>query len=1149
MNENKKCPKCGAAIDAEWKHELCPACLMKAGLESGATAAPPSQAGDETKASENTFAPLPNAPLSIEEVRKLFPQLEVIEQVGRGGMGVVYKARQPQLDRIVALKILPAELAKTPGFAERFSREARALAKLNHPNIVSVFDFGNAGGHFYFIMEFVDGANLRQMILSKQISPEAALSIVPKVCEALQFAHDEGILHRDIKPENILIDKKGRVKIADFGLAKLVDDQTTDHSLTGTHQVMGTPRYMAPEQFENTKSVDHRADIYSLGVVFYEMLTGEVPMGRFALPSEKVQVDVRIDEVVLKSLEREPAQRYQHVSEVKTGVENVTLHGGHGGMASPPSLPKRDGETPSLHTAPRLCKLSIISAVWALVGPACAALIYCVWYWAAHPESPGLPHESVRMMLPGLVAFSLLGISSIIGATITGAVAISRIRRSNGQLTGLPFAAFGMLFNPSLLVSAAAFFVTNFLPVIGHNFATDGIAAVAACYFAARFAWRKIVGREIPTTGNSGGANFQSLEKSKAAAGGEDAVVRARASWFGKLPESVRSLTPFVLYAVIGALVYFAMPIVSVAGKDGGHGIGFGAPSPWLVINFLMSRGVSDGRSYEFHPFTLSFCWFIAAAFVVALLQWCLTTDNLVRYGRRWRDVLPVARKWGSRRCAIVLLIVLALPGALLVGQMVLIPSRNIEVETFSISPASKAYKEFQIELSFTSEFDGGRKFNARLENRDVTLGIVANGNDEPATMDVELPTFKGSYQRTPESWATTLVLDAEELTKWMAEFGKADAKSDALKKEAAQYMAILKLISREPPVTNMEFLNRVLENQPPSTGWRTSTHLYTVFAGGRLLETYLSVAAIFVLGYVFIAMRIQARAFALDRAMRERGATELPDGPLPHMRLRELQRDARRSFLIRLAVTGCILAIAPGVQYFREISKPQFNVRSGCYTFASESSLYKDVNLYCDFEDFRRDDKAWFVQEKTLPAKVELIMREGSNRYFNIELPGLRATWPPDSVAHAVSTDTNTGARVEVWSHAGGEVITNSILDAEQLRAWMLNDKDADELMGLLKRYATSTPATQTEFISACKQLKHLHYIGQFITTTVPQMTASMLTRKFAVLEVLFGTFPIFLVVAFFVLKRVAIREAVQFGTFPNPEKNEQGAPANENK
>ena len=262
-------------------------------------------------------------PPEPEDLAKFFPQLEILELLGKGGMGAVYKARQPGLDRLVAVKILPPEIGTDPAFAERFTREARALAKLSHQNIVSIFDFGQADGQYYFIMEYVDGANLRHVIETGAIKPEEALALVPQICEALQFAHDEGIVHRDIKPENILVDKQGRVKDCGLWLAKLLGKAPAEATLTGTHQAMGTLHYMAPEQMQGAATVDHRADIYSLGVVFYEMLTGELPIGRFEPPSKKVRIDVRLDEVVLRSLESAPARRYQHASDVKTEVESI----------------------------------------------------------------------------------------------------------------------------------------------------------------------------------------------------------------------------------------------------------------------------------------------------------------------------------------------------------------------------------------------------------------------------------------------------------------------------------------------------------------------------------------------------------------------------------------------------------------------------------------------------------------------------------------------------------------------------------------------------------------------------------------------------------------------------------------------------------
>lgn len=322
MNETSRCPVCGADLPEGAPAGLCPRCLLQAGVAESKSPTTP-YAG-----STRFRAPTP------AELAPRFPQLEILDLLGQGGMGAVYKARQPGLDRLVALKILPPEVAADPAFAERFSREARALAKLNHPNIVGVYDFGRTsapvadspgspGALYYFLMEYVDGVNLREAIRRGNLQPAEALRIVPQVCDALQFAHDEGIVHRDIKPENILLDKRGRVKIADFGLAKLLG-MKGDHHLTGTQQVMGTPHYMAPEQIQGTRDVDHRADIYSLGVTFYEMLTGELPLGRFAPPSKKVEIDVRLDEVVLRTLEREPEKRYQHASEVKTEVETIS---------------------------------------------------------------------------------------------------------------------------------------------------------------------------------------------------------------------------------------------------------------------------------------------------------------------------------------------------------------------------------------------------------------------------------------------------------------------------------------------------------------------------------------------------------------------------------------------------------------------------------------------------------------------------------------------------------------------------------------------------------------------------------------------------------------------------------------------------------
>src|SRR5579871_3715094 len=210
IGASSKCPQCGALLPENAPAGLCPRCVMALNLKT------------ETVFTDDS----PTAPalpsLTPEQLAPNFPQLEILEYLGRGGMGVVYKARQKTLNRVVALKLLAPERVGDPKFAERFTHEAQALAALNHPSIVTIHDFGRAGGFYFLIMEFVDGANLRQLLRARKFTPEEALAIVPPICDALQFAHERGIVHRDIKPENLLLDKSGRVKIADFGIAKML---------------------------------------------------------------------------------------------------------------------------------------------------------------------------------------------------------------------------------------------------------------------------------------------------------------------------------------------------------------------------------------------------------------------------------------------------------------------------------------------------------------------------------------------------------------------------------------------------------------------------------------------------------------------------------------------------------------------------------------------------------------------------------------------------------------------------------------------------------------------------------------------------------------------------------------------------------------
>ena len=296
------CPQCGHAFSrAASPGGMCPRCL----LFGGADEQPPDD-------------------LSLEELRDVVPGFRVEAMLGRGGMGVVFRARQLDLDRDVAIKFI-AERADDPAFGERFEREARTMARLSHPNIVTVHSHGRtADGHGFIVMEYVAGGDLAQLIAAGRIPEPVALSLVEQVCSALAYAHEQGCVHRDIKPGNILVDTQGRVKVADFGLAKLLgQDAAATFALTVTGLGVGTPLYAAPEQTKPGASVDHRADIYALGVMLYEMLTGEVPRGVFQSPSAKSGTLVRWDRVIVRAMDAQPERRYASTAEL--GRELVVI--------------------------------------------------------------------------------------------------------------------------------------------------------------------------------------------------------------------------------------------------------------------------------------------------------------------------------------------------------------------------------------------------------------------------------------------------------------------------------------------------------------------------------------------------------------------------------------------------------------------------------------------------------------------------------------------------------------------------------------------------------------------------------------------------------------------------------------------------------
>ena len=451
MPTEKICPTCGKPLDENALMGLCPECLLRAGFGTIDTRP------DDAAKSPAFVPPTP------EELARYFPDLEIIELLGRGGMGAVYKARQKRLERLVALKILPPGIGQAPSFADRFEREAKALAQLHHPNIVTLYDSGQVDGLFYFFMEFVDGVNLRQLLDHGRLSPKEALAIVPQICDALQFAHDRGIIHRDIKPENILLNKAGQVKIADFGVAKIVareltetpgtDAPNSEMGQTEAGKVIGTPQYMAPEQLSHPLDVDNRADIYALGVVFYQMLTGELPVGKFEPPSRKAQTDVRLDEVVQRALEKKPELRYQQASVMKTQVETIAGSGAppfqtNPGNPSGSASRRLEREVPG---PSRFSRAAIVGAAWSPFFFAAAAFLRFE-HRTSFPDGYNLVAQ--------LLIF--LSFGACFGTTILGWTAVSQIHRSAGKLCGLGLALFDGLFFPLLALDyAIAFFINS----------------------------------------------------------------------------------------------------------------------------------------------------------------------------------------------------------------------------------------------------------------------------------------------------------------------------------------------------------------------------------------------------------------------------------------------------------------------------------------------------------------------------------------------------------------------------------------------------------------------------------------------------------------------------------------------------------------
>ncbi len=343
------CPECGAELEAPTGAHvlLCGACRHRIELRpaprepAGASSSvmiPPDEPSDQAEADEETsvIVSAGGGEEQIEAIRAEFAEnYEVLESLGHGGMGAIYKARQKQPPRLVVLKVMLNGRFASRKYRIRFEREAQAVARLKHPGIVSVYEYGEAGGQPYFTMEYVEGCSIRQYVLRHELDKRQTCQLVMRVCKAVAYAHQRGVIHRDIKPSNILVDGEGNPRLLDFGLARLVGYHAEEHpQMSEQGEVMGTPSYMSPEQtLGRPDEIDIRSDVYSIGVLFYELLTDTLPyrIDR-TRPLESLRIirefrprrpslinpriDSDLDAIVLKCLEKERDLRYQSAVEL-----------------------------------------------------------------------------------------------------------------------------------------------------------------------------------------------------------------------------------------------------------------------------------------------------------------------------------------------------------------------------------------------------------------------------------------------------------------------------------------------------------------------------------------------------------------------------------------------------------------------------------------------------------------------------------------------------------------------------------------------------------------------------------------------------------------------------------------------------------------
>jgi len=615
-----------------------------------------------------------------------------------------------------------------------------------------------------------------------------------------------------------------------------------------------------------------------------------------------------------------------------------------------------------------------------------------------------------------------------------------------------------------------------------------------------------------------------------------EAVRRARASWFGRRSERFRTLLP-------AGLIFLELVLILASFA--------GWPSPWLEMTWHSiphkHGDANSGTSYAFHPLTFAFLLFVTGwvcAFLAARLS---NIDHLIRYGRRFRELRKDIRRQAKLKIFGSVIVAVIAP-TLIAGLFEVISAGGtnrvaaVIYTEFRLGPNSKAYDELLIDMPFYSHFENGVEHCRRPNQWDMAIGLKTKDSAEPVTMDIEMPSLHASYVPSwSKSFEMPIVLDIDELTKWMSDLGKLDVKEEKVKKEAAELMALLKRFGRQAPANLGEYMDAETELMPDfrlagSRGWPGKMGSFSPMNGDWFTGIYLASAVIFLALCLVVVPRIQRAAFALDREVRERGESVLTPGPLPRVKFGALPRDILVRTIRRAALVGVGLLLLPAVAALWESTQPKRVKDTYHYQLDSESKFYHKITMSFAFESYERDGEMWFIQPH--PLRLELAftsvknfvagtplvdqhldptsgLPEGTTHSFTVDLPGLHATSPyyPDGVT----------------------------LDAEELERWLRGSflpqtfpqpedpgikRDTAALMAFLKLYATQAPSTRLAFLAAMQKMglqmpgstgvTTREYSGQNLVAPIPALAAAIV--------IFLALLPL--------LKRSAVRAAVRQGT-----------------